>query len=116
MPLFTRENARTMAVRGHQLRKQRLEELRIAANPVPLPADNSYVERRLARVRQQIENLSDMLESEKEPAKLDRLASCLARLSEIERQLANRPLPGSRRPAPDRSRNHFVPLPPPVPE
>ena len=98
MALFTSENAAEMGARSQALRKQRLEELRLAANPVPLPADNSYSERRLSRVRNQIESLSDMLDKEDDAQKLDRLASAIARLSEIERQLAGRPLPGSRRP------------------
>lgn len=102
MARFSAANAKEMAARSHLLRKQRVQELRLAANPVPLPADDSYVERRLSRVRQQIEVLSDMLESESDPQKIDRLASAIARLAEYERQLANRPLPGSRRPAPER--------------
>lgn len=49
-------------------------------------------------------SVSDALEEELalkgacDAQKIDRLASALARLNEIERQLANRPLPGSWKP------------------
>ena len=58
----------------------------------------TYAAKRLARARKQIDKLDGMIEEETDPQKLDRLASALARLSEIERQLANRPLPGSFKP------------------
>ena len=43
-----------------------------------------------------------MMIEEDDPGKLDRLASAQARLSEQERILRGEPLPGSRRPAPER--------------
>ena len=53
-------------------------------------------------MRKQIERIDQMLSKETDPAKIDRLAAAFGRLSEIERQLAARPLPGSRRPAPEK--------------
>jgi hypothetical protein len=43
-----------------------------------------------------------MMMSEDDPQRLDRLASAQMRLAEQERILAGRPLPGSRKPAPER--------------
>jgi hypothetical protein len=48
--------------------------------------------------------LDKMIADEEDPQKLDRLASAQARLSEQERILDGRPLPGSRRPREDRAR------------
>jgi hypothetical protein len=67
----------------------------------PLQAADCYVNERLARVRLQLDRLDKMMMSEKDPQKLDRLASAQARLAEQERILNGRPLPGSRRPAAD---------------
>ena len=105
MALITRETARTMAAKSAEAR--RLRPLKAvppgfkivrADYPVPLPRDDSYVERRLARVRDQLQRLDGFLGEEEDPQKIDRLASAIARMSELERQLAGRPLPGSRRP------------------
>jgi hypothetical protein len=63
------------------------------------PAQPEYVLKRLERVRAQLSKIDTMLEEEVDPAKLDRLAACQARLAEQERLLAGRPLPGSNRPA-----------------
>lgn len=57
-----------------------------------------YAKEVLTRTRKQVRATLDMLAAETDPQKLDRLASALARLNEIERQLANRPLPGSWKP------------------
>lgn len=57
-----------------------------------------YAKEVLTRTRKQVRATLDMLAIETDPQKLDRLASALARLNEIERQLANRPLPGSWKP------------------
>lgn len=67
--------------------------------PVPEPME-SYAAGKLNRVREQLRRLDDLLDTETDPQKLDRLASAIARLSEIERQFSNRPMPGSLRPVP----------------
>lgn len=72
------------------------------APPSPQETPSDYVSQRLARVRLQLARLDDLLDSETDPQKIDRLASAIARLAEQERQLANRPLPGSRRPPKER--------------
>lgn len=98
MALISSANAAEMARKSHAARKAAIDALRIAANPIPLPDPDLYLSRRLYRVREQIERLSDMLDQEEDPAKLDRLASALERLAEMERVLDNRPGPGNRRP------------------
>jgi len=49
-----------------------------------------------------LEKLDDMISKERDPQKLDRLASAQSRLSAQEFALAGRPMPGSRRPARER--------------
>ena len=98
MALITSANAREMARKSHQARRDEINQLRIAANPVPLPDVNNYISRRLFRVREQIERLSDLIDEEEDPQALDRIASALARLSIIERELSGRPLPGTLQP------------------
>ena len=104
--LFTTANAKEMSVRGNAAKadaKKRREELIAKANAIPsLPRDEDYRLKRLARVRTQLEKLDDMFDQERDPQKLDRLASAQARLAKQEQELAGRPLPGSRRPARER--------------
>lgn len=73
-----------------------------ATNPVqaPLqqPQNTDYVGGRLARVRVQLDRVDELMMTETDPQKLDRLASAQARLSEQERILDGRALPGSLRP------------------
>jgi len=82
------------------------------------PDHDTYSRQTLLRVRKQVKSVLGMLEAETDPQKIDRLASALARLSEIERQLANRPLPGSWKPErPARAKQAWVdPTPAPIPQ
>jgi hypothetical protein len=103
MPRFTAANAKEMAARSIAARKaaeaQRIANLAATPVPVTLPADGDpYVLARLTRVRAQLDRLDDMISREKDPHFIDRLASAQQRLSEQERILAGRPLPGSQRP------------------
>lgn len=134
MALITTASARLMSARSLEARRaskqaalerenllKRLlaaEENRLLAaaeNPVQRPAnapDDDYLAERLTRVRKQIAMLDVMIEGAKEPAEIDRLASATARLSELERLYANRPLPGSHRPSAERPRRDNVFTPP----
>lgn len=107
MPLITSQNAAEMAQRSHEARRQRkLAEQTKPAKPLtePLEAGDSYVTRRLLRVRGQLDRLDAMLDDEEDPGRIDKLCSAIARLGEQERQLADRPLPGSRRPTKESNR------------
>lgn len=115
---FTRENAREFAARGNA-KKAELAAARLAippeppraAEPEPAPRDDEFSARKLARVREQIERLDAMLLEATEPQAVDRLASALSRLYEIERLLAGRPLPGSLKPPSVRARAPSGPAP-----
>lgn len=91
---FTRDtaaiNARKSTVSREANRKARLALNALALDP--------YVKSRLIRVREQLEKIDSMMAEETDPQRLDRLASAQARLSVQEFALANRPMPGSRRP------------------
>lgn len=83
--------------RRAQARRNRASELQtIAETPVHSP---NFQQERLSRVRAQLTKIDAMMASETDPSKLDRLASAQARLSEQERILDGRPLPGSHRPS-----------------
>jgi hypothetical protein len=106
MPRFTTANAREMAARSHAARLKRTTQREAAREVAPgLPLTNPqpnddalFIAKRLARVRKQLDRIDGMIEKETDPMKLDRLASAQARLSEQERILAGRPMPGSLRP------------------
>jgi hypothetical protein len=66
------------------------------------PAVDPFLAERRDVLRARMIRLENMLGTEDDPAKLDRLASALAKVAEQERILDGRPLPGSRRPAAER--------------
>lgn len=106
---FTPETAAAMAARAHESRRNRLIAAReIATNAIVAPqspsATSHYQTCRLARVRvmmdaldKKISSLIDTSDPDAASA-IDRLVSAQSRLSEQERVLSGRPLPGSLRP------------------
>lgn len=104
MALFTSETARAMAIKGAQMRLARRQALAAipleAAQAAPSPPD--YATLRKSCVRAQLARLDAMLLTETDPQRLDRLAAAQQRLSEQERILDGRPLPGQRRPGRER--------------
>jgi hypothetical protein len=107
MPLFSRQNAAEMGRRGQAARKlaQAQRAAKVAAIPLQAgPATDVYVASRLVRVREMLNRLDSMMTKESDPQRLDRLASAQSKLSEQERILDGRPLPGQRRPAPEPAR------------
>ena len=105
---FTSENAAMYARKSHALDSARNQKP--VADPSQALAVQSvepaqvFVEKRLTRVREQLERLDDLVKTEKDAKMLKALADATTRLSEQERILAGRPLPGSRRPREDRGR------------
>jgi hypothetical protein len=107
---FTPANAKQFASKGgharHQAYLKEREILRsLTATAMALPRlepDDAFRQRRLERVRQQLNRLDEMAAKEKNPLTLDRLYSAIAKLAEQERILAGRPLPGSHRPSKQR--------------
>lgn len=98
---FDKVTAMLAVQRRRELRAQR-DAFRIAQALTPPPTQDDFNQLRLGRVREQLVKLDAMLSKEEDPQKLDRLASAQARLSEQERILDGRPLPGSRRPSSDK--------------
>ena len=109
MARFSSANAREMAARSVTVRKaaedQRLAEVNSAAQ-VPLPTgqdtDREFFARRLDRVRKQLSLTDDAIEKEARKAtpdgqQLNSLAQAQSRLSEQERILSGRELPGVRK-------------------
>lgn len=111
-----------MAARSHAARKSKSLSGEPAESPAPqLPQtkpgepQDPYVAAKLTRVRLHIDRLDAMLDTESDPQKIDKLASAITRLSELERQLSNRPLPGSFKPAaPKKQRPAYLSTPPGV--
>ena len=117
MPLFTAANAREMGAKSHEARRQRSFMPAIYQTAQPQSANN-YVTARLVRVREQLNRIDSMMSKETDPQKLDRLALAQARVAEQERILDGRPLPGSRKPSPERPGGRYLnlgPVPEPVP-
>jgi hypothetical protein len=108
---FTADNAAAAARKSHAP-----ESARFRPKPAPpacndvQPADG-YALKSLLRVRAQLDLVNAALTAQLSKPKtkldaqaVDRLAAAQMRLAEQERILDGRPLPGSRRPAPDRTR------------
>jgi hypothetical protein len=74
-----------------------LDEAMVQALPV-----DDFTVRKLARVRGQIDQVEKLLDKADEPQAVDRFCNALTRLYDVERILAGRPLPGSRRPKDER--------------
>lgn len=102
--MITPENAREFQRLGVMRRKQNQrelaeKELQAAIALIAPVVPDDYIATKLVRVRQHLARMDDLLESERDPHAIDRLASAMSKLSEIERILAGRPLPGSRKPS-----------------
>ena len=109
MALFTRETAASMSAKGNAARWSRWRaEREKTANPPklePIISDGNptFAQRKLARIRDQIDRVERLLDDADEPQAVDRFANALTRLYDLERILDGRPLPGSRKPAPERA-------------
>lgn len=112
-------NAKECQQKSVESRKLRAEQKRIADELALIAAMReqmpTYQAKRLGRVRLQLDRLDEMLMTESDPGKLDRLASAQTRLSEQERTLSNRPLPGTLRPQRPSKRSREA-APEPLPE
>lgn len=114
--VFTPATASEMGKRSAAKRAIQREQARIQAeqrksNPeqavvLAVSNDDAYRLERLTRTRKQLEQLDEQLEGESDPKAVKAIADAIARLSEVERILAGRPLPGSHRPSsPKRSKD-----------
>ncbi len=115
MAQFTAETAAEMAKRSWDARRKAEQEAANKPQEAEPEPQLTYVERRLNRVREQIEILSQMLDEEQDPNKIDRLANAITRLSGLEREYANRPLPGTLKPTqPKSTQRRDLPDPTPI--
>lgn len=117
MALITKETAAEMGRKGAKARLDREEQLRQAIEFATKNPVVGFAERTLARVRLQMDRLSTEIDQEitGESKRLKELTDSYARLADQERILAGRPLPGSRKPAPDKpGKRQSTPTPQPV--
>ncbi len=99
-------------------RRNRLERLKLQAQAVEIPVVASMTSQPIEPAQEQViqpsflaklrdvararmDQLNALMEAESDPQKLDRLASAWSKLAEQERIADGRPLPGSRKPAPE---------------
>ena len=103
MPLFTRENAATLGRKGAIARWTRPPDpATIPGNGEPQTQPDELTQARLARLRSALARLESRMIRCCHSRTMKELAGAYAALAEVERQLAGRPLPGSKRPREDR--------------
>jgi hypothetical protein len=99
---FKAGSARSAGVKSGEARRlKRLQEQATPAfEPVqkPAPPLDTFISDRLESTRAEIRRVAGLLAKCEDPAEVDKYASALSRLHDIERTLAGRPLPGSLRP------------------
>lgn len=102
--LITPENAAEFAAKSVEARRRKAEAARERAEKLngiaksAVEESQDFQNQRLSRVRAQLNKLDEMISEELDPAKLDRLASAQARLSDQEFALSGRHKPGLTRP------------------
>lgn len=141
MARITPENARILAARSAEVRRQRkLERIQahrhFSASPLNcnqdaeqdvenedeeisrVRLDTAYRRQKLAIVREQIGKADMLFGKEDDPQRLDRLASALSKLYEVEQKLAGRPNPGTAKPVepPKKQRERGEPCGPVFPD
>ena len=100
MARFTSANAREMAARSVEARQERQSAGQTPLE-TPLEAEGTtdFVSVRLVRVRALLTDTDAQLAKAKDPLDRERLARAAQVLSEQERIMAGRPLPGAFRPS-----------------
>ena len=109
--MFTSETARQAIVKSHEARRINTERAKnreaLAAKALDLILNSDvithakpddFTERRLTRIRQQIERIDAMLADSNDSKEIKELSDSLTRLAEQERQLAGRPSVGTLKP------------------
>lgn len=108
---FNAESSRKAAQLAVAARREKAERIRNEPPQPPTPSAETvkpqpiddFTTRRLTRVRDQLERLDKMAAEEDDPKRIKELADATTRLSEQERILDGRPMPGSRRPPTDKA-------------
>lgn len=114
--------ARELAALSHEARRQKKIAMAEQASAPeiaeikPQVAIDDYAEKTLIRVRISLDESFEMMKGEEDANKRDRLASSIAKLAELDRQLSNRPLPGTLRPNAKPAKQRATSYPEPVPQ
>ena len=100
---FTSEIARIYAERAHAARRANRPQPAPTLEPVAEQSAQDFADKRLSRVRAQLDELDNLMASlarrrRPDTKKLKELAEATARLQVQEQQLAGRPGPGTLRP------------------
>jgi len=105
---ITSANARELQAKAVQSRREHAEERlkqvelhKLAEQLTEQPCD--YVTAQIVRVRAHLTKIDDLMVKAVDPLDIDRLARARGQLSEQERILSGRPLPGARRPGKERT-------------
>ncbi len=104
MAQFTAENAAEMARRAAESKRLRLEELRTAVQIAVTDPNVDFTVRTLARVRLQMENISNEIDKAigRDSKVLRELTDAYTRLEVIEQKLSMRHAPGATKPTTSR--------------
>lgn len=103
--LITSATAREYAARSNAVQSaKRARRAAIASNGLP---DDPYLAERLKETREDIVRARARLAKAADGAEFDRLASAISKLSELERTLAGRPLPGTLKPTVSKPKEPF---------
>lgn len=112
---FTQDNAREMAYRSIEARKARIAKAKRTSLEISLSSPNE----RLVLLEEQITRTRDTLNGKLEPQHRAALLRALCELLDQQRIARGEPLPGSRKPAPERrqsaSDTTLAPVPIPIP-
>jgi hypothetical protein len=96
--LITSATAREYATRSNRAQAaKRARQAAIASSGLP---DDPYLRERLKETREDIVKARARLGKAKSGSEFNRIADAIAKLSELERQLSGRPLPGTLKPVP----------------
>ena len=97
---INQDNAKLLAAKSHEARRQNALTLSIPAPTLQQAKQiaDEYTARRISVTRKQIRLLDDQLASCRIPKDLKAIADAIYRLSDLERQLSGRPLPGTLKP------------------
>jgi hypothetical protein len=131
MPYITKENAKAISQLSAKSRRENplravppghvVVPARILEVKEHVPPSDSYPDLVLARTRTQLDLVAGLITKELEGTDVDskrirELTDAQTRLSELERVLAGRPLPGSRKPAAEPRRKASQSSPAPIPD
>lgn len=118
---FTRETAKQYSGLANQVRwsryREKLSAAAMPANAAEIPGEvaDDYASQTMIRVRSILDGQLKRIVDEDDPNKIDRLASAISKLAELDRQLSGRPLPGTLKPTSKPPKRNTSSFPEPIP-